>query len=125
MYYEVQRALNNVERTQEQLPVSIKEISQAQKNLKLVIDGYKTGKVDYTALQNSRKDYIISQERYISSLYDYNMAIIQTEMALHYHIVDIKHSADHALHSHSEELMEYYNEILSDENKSKSKKHKH
>ena len=125
LYYEVQRALNNVERTQEQLPVSIKEISQAQKNLKLVIDGYKSGKVDYTALQNARRDYINSQERYISSLYDYNMAIIQTEMALHYHIVDIKHSSDHTLHSHSEELMEHYNEILSEENKSKNKKHKH
>ena len=125
LYYEVQRALNNVDKTQEQLPISIKEISQAQKNLKLVIDGYKAGKVDYIALQNAGKDYINSHKRYVSSLYDYNLAVIQTEMAMHYHIVDIKHSKDHALHSHVEELMEHYNEaISSEETKAKNKKHK-
>lgn len=126
LYYEVQRALNNVDKTQEQLPISIQGIAQAQKNLKLVTDGYNAGKVDYTALQNARKDYINSQKRYVESLYEYNLAVIQTEMATHYHIVDIKHSHDHTLRSHIEELTEHYNEALnSEKTAAKSKKHKH
>ena len=125
LYYEVQRALNNVDRTKEQLPVSINEISQAQKNLNIVIDGYKSGKLNYVALQNARKDYIKSQERYVSSLYNYNLAVIQTEMAMHYHIADITHSTDHAMHSHVEELIEHYSEATGiNKNNSKSKKHK-
>jgi len=126
LYYEVKRALNNVERTQEQIPVSIKEVSQAQTNLNLVINGYKSGKLNYIALQNARNDYINSQKRYITSLYNYNMAIIQTEIALHYHIVDIQHAQDHALHSHADELIEHFNKILKEEqNNSKSEKNKH
>ena len=126
LYYEVQRALNNAELTQQQLSSAQKEVSQALKTLNLVIDGYKSKTLDYTALQNARKDYINAQTRYISCLYEYNMAVIQTEMALHYHMADIHHSTDHVLHSHIEELMEHYNEATkSDDNSLKSKKRKH
>ena len=51
------------------------------------------------------------------------MAIIQTEMAMHYHIVDIHHKTEHAIHSHADELLEHLNEVLNcDEKESKKKK---
>ena len=123
LYYEVQRALNNLDRTQEQLPSARKEVIQALKNYNFIKNAYKTKELDYTALQNARKDYINAQERYISSLYEYNMAVIQTEMAMHYHIADIQHEEDHTLQEHVEELIENYNNMISeDKNNSKKKK---
>ena len=122
LYYEVQRALNNLDRTQEQLPSARKEVVQALKNLNFIKNAYKTKELDYTALQNARKDYINAQERYISSLYDYNMAVIQIEMAMHYHIADIQHDEDHTLHHHIEELIENYNEMISEDKKHSKKK---
>ena len=125
LYYEVQRALNNVERTEKQVPVAQAEVAQALENMQLVKTGYKTEELDYVALQNARKDYINAKERYITSLYDYNMAIIQTEMAMHYHIVDIHHKTEHALHSHADELLEHLNEALNcDETENVKSKHK-
>ena len=51
------------------------------------------------------------------------MAVIQTEMAMHYHIADIQHEEDHTLQEHVEELIENYNNMISeDKNNSKKKK---
>lgn len=125
LYYEVKRALNNVEKTQKQLNPAEKEIEQAIKNLELVKNGYLADELDYTTLQTARKDFIKAQTRYITSLYDYNMAIIQTEMAMHYHIADIHHKTEHALQNHADELLEHLNEALDcDENETKSNKGK-
>jgi len=123
LYYEVQRALNNTDKTEKQVLLAQKEIETASANLELVKSGYNNYKLDYTALQNAGKDYMHSQKHYIDSLYDYNMSIIQTEMAMHYHIVDIHHKTEHALHNHSDELIEHLNEALNCEKKElKSKK---
>jgi len=112
LYFEVQRALNNVAKTKEQVLISQKETAQAYKIFNLVFEKYKTKNLNYTELQNARKDYVKSKEHYASNLYDYNMALIQTEMAMHYHIVDIHHKSEHAMHSHSDELLEHLNEAL-------------
>ena len=42
---------------------------------------------------------------YVQKLYEYNTALIQVEMALHTHIVDIHHKSGHAVHKHSDELI--------------------
>ena len=49
---------------------------------------------------------------YIDSLYNYNMALIQVEMAMHYHIVDIHHKSEHAMQYHFAELIEHLNKVL-------------
>ncbi|MBQ8476573.1 hypothetical protein IJ531_05880, partial [bacterium] len=118
-------ALNNVEKTKTELENTIKETKIAYDNLNLVKKEYKENNLNYTALQDARKDYIDTSIKYVSNLYDYNMALIQTEMALHYHIVDIHHKSQHAMHHHADELIEHLNDVLDcDEKENKSKKKK-
>ena len=81
---------------------------------------------NYVALQNARKEYITAIEEYINSLYNYNLALIQVEMAMHYHIVDIHHKSEHAMQYHSEELIEHLNKVLGCDEKDVQKiKNKH
>jgi outer membrane protein TolC len=112
LYYELQRAFNNVERAKKQVPTAKTEVEQALKNLKIVEDRYKSDKLNYVAIQDARKDYIRALDSYIASIYNYNIALIQVEMAMHYHLVDIHHKSEHAMHYHSEELIEHLNKAL-------------
>jgi outer membrane protein TolC len=112
LYFEVKRALNNVEKTQSQIPITKSSVKQALKTLQVVEQSYKSGSVNYTSLQDARKDYIIALNQYIDTLYNYNYALIQLEQAMHYHIVDIHHKSDHAVHYHSDELIKHLNEAL-------------
>ena len=73
---------------------------------------YKTGQQNYISLQDARKDYIKALDNYVTSLYDYNISLIQVEMAMHYHLVDIHHKTEHAMCYHSEELINHLNEVL-------------
>ena len=93
--------------------------------MKLVEGKYKSNELNYIALQDARKDYIHSVQEYIESLYNYNMALIQVEMAMHYHIVDIHHKTEHAMCYHSEEIINHLNEVLGcDEKEVKKEKKK-
>lgn len=112
LYFEVKRAFNNVEKSEKQIPTARLEASQALENLRAVENGYKSNELDYVALQNARKDYIMAVNEYIDSLYNYNMALIQVEMAMHYHIVDIHHKSEHAMQYHFAELIEHLNKVL-------------
>ena len=112
LYYEVKRAFNNVERAKKQVPTSKTEVEQALKNLKIVEKKYKANNLNYVALQQARKDYIKALDSYIESVYNYNIALIQVEMAMHYHLVDIHHKSEHAVHYHFEELLEHLNKVL-------------
>ncbi len=112
LYFEVKKAFNNVNKAENQIPISRMEVEQSIENLKLVEAQYKSDKLNYIALQAARQDYIRSLEEYIDSLYNYNMALIQVEMALHYHLVDIHHKSEHAMKYHSQELIEHLNKVL-------------
>ena len=126
LYYELQRAFNNVERAKKQVPTAKTEVEQALRNLKIVEDKYKSDVLNYVALQDARKDYIRALDSYITSIYNYNIALIQVEMAMHYHLVDIHHKSKHALHYHAEELIEHLNKALEcDEKEVRHKKKKH
>ena len=125
LYYELQRAFNNVERAKKQVPTAKIEVEQALKNLEIVEGRYKSNALNYVALQDARKDYIRALDSYIESVYNYNIALIQVEMAMHYHLVDIHHKSEHAMHYHSEELLEHLNKVMDcDENEVSSKKSK-
>ncbi len=112
LYYELQRAFNNVERAKKQVPTAKKEVEQALSNLEIVEEHYKTNELNYVALQDARKDYIRALDSYIASIYNYNIALIQVEMAMHYHLIDIHHKSEHAVHYHAEELLEHLNKVL-------------
>ena len=128
LYYELQRAFNNVERAKKQVPTAKLEVEQALKNLEIVENKYKSNALNYVALQDARKDYIRALDSYIESVYNYNIALIQVEMAMHYHLIDIHHKSEHAVHYHSEELIEHLNKVMDCDEKdissSKSKKKK-
>ena len=114
LYYELQRAFNNVDKTKKQIPTAKLEVNQALETFNIVIDQYKKGigDIDYTALQDARKDYILALNHYIESVYNYNISLIQVEMAMHYHLIDIHHKSEHAMQYHSSELIEHLNKVL-------------
>ncbi len=112
LYYEVKRAFNNLEKSQSQIPVAQMGAEQALSTLNLVREKYVSGNLDYVALQKAREDYIFAVNKYINALYDYNMSLIQVEMSMHYHIADIHHKSEHAVHYHSSELIEHLNKAL-------------
>lgn len=123
LHYELLRAFNNVERAQKQVPAAKTEVEQSLYNLKLVENEYKSDVLDYISLQDARKAYIRALDTYVESIYNYNIALIQVEMAMHYHLVDIHHKSEHAMHYHSAELIEHLNKVLGcDEKEVKSKK---
>lgn len=105
LYYEIQRAFNNVDKIEEQLPYSRQNVYFSYNTYSIALDNYKRGLVDYVALQDAKADYINSNIGYVNKLYEYNLALIQLEMAMHCHIVDIHHKSGHAVHHHSEELI--------------------
>lgn len=124
LYYELQRAFNNVDRAKNQVPTAKTEVEQSLLNLNIVEDKYKSDELDYIALQEARKAYIRALDTYIESVYNYNIALIQVEMAMHYHLVDIHHKSEHALHYHAEEIVEHLNKVLQCDEKEVKKKHK-
>ena len=125
LQYELLRAFNNVDRAKKQVPTAKTEVEQSLRNLEIVEKKYKSDVLNYIALQDARKDYIRALDSYIESVYNYNIALIQVEMAMHYHLVDIHHKSEHAMHYHSAELIEHLVKALEcDEKDIKIKKKK-
>ena len=125
LQYELLRAFNNVERAKKQVPTARTEVEQSLKNLEIVEKKYRSDVLNYVALQDARKDYIRALDSYIKSVYNYNISLIQVEMAMHYHMIDIHHKSEHAMHYHSSELIEHLNKALEcDEKEVKKKKKK-
>ena len=112
LFFEVKRAFNNYDKTRREIPTTQIRAKQALEFYPTAEILYKRGILDYTALQDARKDYIDALNDYIESLYGYNMALIQVEMAMHYHLIDIHHKTEHAMCYHSEELINHLNEVL-------------
>lgn len=112
LYYEVKRAFNNINRAERQIPIAKMSAEEAFENLKLVENKYKSDSVTYTALQDARKDYVDEMLKYVECIYNYNIALIQAEMAMHYHIVDIHEKSEHAVHYHSDDLIKHLTEAL-------------
>ena len=122
LYFEVQRAFNNLEFAEDDVPYAQNTAIKAIDNLETVEQLYKEGVLNYVALQEARKDYITALQSYIISLNFYNESLIELEEALHYHIVDIHHKSEHAVTNHANELIEHLNEALNCDEKEKSKK---
>lgn len=125
LYFEVQRAFNNLDFAQDDVPYAQNTATQALENINTVEKLYESGVLNYVALQDARKDYITAMQNYITSLTFYNKSLIQVEEAMHYHIVDIHHKTQHAMMEHSDELIEHLNEALDcEEKETKQKKHR-
>ena len=121
LYFEVQRALNNLDFAAADVPYAQNTATQALDNINTVEGLYESGVLNYVALQDARKDYITAMQNYITSLYFYNKSLIQVEKAMHYHIVDIHHKTEHAVHEHPDELIEHLNDALGCDEKENKK----
>jgi len=124
LYFEVQRAFNNLDFASEDVPYAQNTATQALENINIVEEFYDKGVLNYVALQDARKDYITAMQNYITSLHFYNKSLIQVERAMHYHIVDIHHKTEHAVHEHPDELLEHLNDALDCDEKENKKSHK-
>ncbi len=122
LYFEVQRAFNNIDFAADDVPYAQNTATLALKNINTVEKLYESGVLNYVALQDARKDYITAMQNYITSLTFYNKSLIQVEEAMHYHIVDIHHKTQHAMMEHSDELIEHLNEALGCDEKENKKK---
>lgn len=122
LYYEVKRAFNNVDKSERTVPIAQSSVKEALNNISVIEKKYIDGNLDYTSLQDARKDYIDAVTNYVESLYNYNISLIQVEMAMHYHLVDIHHKTQHAILEHSDELIEHLNEALGCNEKELKKK---
>ena len=122
LYFEVQRAFNNIEFAAEDVPYAQNTATQALENINTVEKLYQSGTLNYVALQDARKDYITAMQNYITSLTFYNKSLIQVERAMHYHLVDIHHKSQHAVTAHSDDLIEHLNEALGCEQKEQKTK---
>ena len=106
LYYEIQRATNKIDKALSQIPLARESVEQAYKTMNLVVSKYGIeDNIDYTSLHEARENYLTANINFAESLYKYNTALIQLEMATHSHIVDIHHKSGHAVHHHSEELI--------------------
>jgi len=112
LYFELIRAFNNIERAQNQVPTAMQRVQEAIKNFEITETGYKKGTLNYISLQDARKNYINALNSYIDSIYNYNISLIQLEMAMHYHLIDIHHKSEHALVYHADELEEHLSKVL-------------
>jgi outer membrane protein TolC len=122
LYFEIQKAFNNVEFAIDDVPYAQITAVKALDNLNLVEKQYLSGELNYVALQDARKDYVTAANSYITSIYFYNKSLIQVEEALHCHLIDIHHKGQHAMTNHADELLEHLNDALNCEGKEKPKK---
>ena len=97
-------------------------VKDALDNIKIIEEKYISSALDYTSLQDARKDYIDSVKDYVQALYDYNIALIQVEHAMHHHMVDIHHRSEHAMTFHSDDLIEHINHVLGCDQKETGRK---
>ena len=112
LYFEVKRALSNVEKSEAQVPIARMAVINSIENMKIIEEKYIVDILDYYAVQDAREEYIDALTRYVNTLYKYNVSLIEAEMAMHYHIVDIHHKSEHAVHYHFDELIKHLNEAL-------------
>ena len=119
LYFEVKRALNNVDKAERQVPIAQKNVNETIETLSLIEKEYIGGDIEviFGTYRDAIVDHINSLSNYVNAIYDYNLALIQLEMAMHYHIFDIHHKSEHAVHYHSDDLIQHLVEALNCEGK--------
>ncbi len=120
--YRVQRALTDLHKTELEFPIAQVAVANAYSHLKIVMADYEKGTENYIALQSARTSYQNALNNYIDALYKYNLALINVERAMHCHIIDIHHKSEHAIHYHSDELIEHITKWMNCDEKERNKR---
>ncbi len=100
LYFTVRECLNDVETSYNNLPVYKNQMDKSSENFDKTFDNYKSDKMNQLELENAREVYIQSVKDYIDSMHDYNISLINLEMAMHEHLIDYHDDAEHAADYH-------------------------
>ena len=122
LYFSVQRALTELNKTELEFPIAQVAAANAYDHLEIVMNDYENKKTDYVALQTARNNYQNALKNYIEALYKYNLALINVEKSMHCHLIDIHHKSEHAIHYHSNDLIQNISKWMNCEEKEQRKK---
>lgn len=100
LYFTVKKSLNTVDSTYKNIEITEDKISIAAENFKLNYENFLAGKASETTLETSRKSYYNALIDNINAQYDYNIALIKLEKAMHEHLIDYHDDAEHAVKYH-------------------------
>ncbi len=82
IFFEVQDAYINLVQLEKQIPLYKKRVNQALENFELADGRYGTGLSDFIELQDARSKYLNSQQEYVQTIYNYNIAKAKLEAAI-------------------------------------------
>jgi len=112
LYFIVRKALNTANMSKERIPVAEAQLQSALQTFNLTFDRYRQNKMNQLELLHARNAYNDAMESYINSVYSYNLALIDLEIAMHYHLVDIHERTEHALKYHDDDIIDNFNNIM-------------
>lgn len=82
IFFEVQDAYINMVQLEKQIPLYKNRVYQALENFELADGRYGAGLSNFIELQDARNQYLNSQQEYIQTIYNYNIAKAKLEVAM-------------------------------------------
>ena len=112
LYFQVKKSYINVKKHENQIPIAKRKADEAFENYEMENDRYDTGENDYIALMTARTNFNDAKVLYVDTLYKYNIALAELEIAMHYHLDDLHHQTQHALNYHYKDILHKLHETL-------------
>ena len=112
LFFRVKKAYINVKKHENQIPIAKRKADEALENYEMENDRYDTGENDYIALMTARTNFNDAKVLYVDTLYKYNIALAELEIAMHYHLDDLHHQTEHALNYHYKDILNKLHETL-------------
>jgi len=100
LYFSVRKNLNTAEIAYKNIPVCKNQMDKAAEYFDITYKNYLLNKMVQLDLEDARMLYIKSVNDYISSQFEYNLALIQLEKSMHEHLIDYHDDAEHAADFH-------------------------
>lgn len=82
IYFEVQNLYVNMTQYEKQIPLLAVKVRQTLENFELADGRYAVGLGDYIELQNAKVNYNTAQVNYVQTVYNYNVARANLELAI-------------------------------------------
>lgn len=82
IYFEVQNLYVNMTQYEKQIPLLAVKVRQTLENFELADGRYSVGLGDYIELQNAKVNYNVAQVNYVQTVYNYNVARANLELAI-------------------------------------------
>lgn len=112
LYFQVRKSLNTVNKCYAQIPIAKERLVTSVGNLEDTLKRYKEGKMDQLELLYARNAYCSAMDGYVDAIYNYNIALINLEISMHYHLIDLHDRTEHAMKYHNEDIIDKFNNIM-------------